>query len=304
MIKYRVKPDVLFCGPESQFDSEFLKLANQYGYEFVRTQTVDPITAELGDSQYILRNRETGQVHCVDKGFKFFFVSDIMKSLIGSNLAIIPTSCWHNLIQPTDTDESADLDTFEPEVSITDDQFRRMAIRACLFMESGCRNATDKHNATNVSGDRGGLTKYGITEKQYPNLDIRNLTYDDAIAIYERDYWPSARADQLPRPLNALVYDLNVTSGPKNAIRILQRAVGSTDDGIWGPKTKQAAWDVCKTTPNMLAAVRLFTEKRIAFYQAIVKNDSSQAKFLNGWINRAVRSQNFAQALLHTLDIL
>ena len=304
MIRYRIKPDVLFSGPESQFDTDYLKEANQYGYEFIRTQAVDPVTAELGDSVYILRDKQTGETYKVGKGYKFFFASDLVKMVTGSNLFIVPDSCWQNLLMPIDADESADLDTFEPEVSITDAQFRRMAIRACLFMESGCRNASDPHSATNVSGDRGGLTKYGITEAQYPNLDIKNLTYDEAIAIYERDYWPSIHADELPRPLNALTYDLNVTSGPKNAIRILQRAVGSTDDGIWGPKTKQASWDACSNTPDMLAAVRLFTEKRIAFYQAIVKNDSTQAKFLNGWINRAVRSQNFAQALLHTLDIL
>lgn len=305
MIKYRMRPNVLFMGAESQFDHDYLKQANYYGYEFYRTQAINPATGELAEgSKYIIKTKNSHEYMVMDGTQKILFAPDIIDNVYGSHLTVVPACIFDNLFEPIDSDESADLDTFEPEVAITDEQFRRGAIRACLFMESGCRNANDPHKATNVSGDRGGLTKYGITEKAYPNLDIRNLTYDDAIAIYERDYWPDAKADQLPRPLNALTYDLNVTSGPRNAMRILQRAVGATDDGLWGPKTKQAAWNACSTTPQMLAACRLFTEKRIAFYQAIVKNDSSQSKFLNGWINRAVRSQNFAQALLHTLDIL
>ncbi len=37
--------------------------------------------------------------------------------------------------------------------------------------------------------DRGGKTNYGISQRQYPDLDIANLTEEQAIAIYRRDYW-------------------------------------------------------------------------------------------------------------------
>jgi hypothetical protein len=37
--------------------------------------------------------------------------------------------------------------------------------------------------------DPGGLTNFGISQRSYPNVDIRNLTADDAKAIYKRDYW-------------------------------------------------------------------------------------------------------------------
>lgn len=29
---------------------------------------------------------------------------------------------------------------------------------------------------TDIAGDRGGATKYGISQAAYPNVDIRNLT--------------------------------------------------------------------------------------------------------------------------------
>ena len=41
----------------------------------------------------------------------------------------------------------------------------------------------------NNPADPGGMTKYGISKRSYPNLDIANLTIDQAKAIYERDFW-------------------------------------------------------------------------------------------------------------------
>ncbi len=41
----------------------------------------------------------------------------------------------------------------------------------------------------NDSSDPGGETKFGISKKAYPNLDIRNLTPELAGAIYKADYW-------------------------------------------------------------------------------------------------------------------
>ena len=37
--------------------------------------------------------------------------------------------------------------------------------------------------------DKGGITNFGISKAQYPNVDIRNLTQDDAVQIYHDDYW-------------------------------------------------------------------------------------------------------------------
>ena len=42
---------------------------------------------------------------------------------------------------------------------------------------------------SNDKYDAGGLTKYGISKRMYPSLDIANLTQEQAVAIYKRDYW-------------------------------------------------------------------------------------------------------------------
>ncbi len=88
--------------------------------------------------------------------------------------------------------------------------------------------------------DPGGETKWGISKAAYPDLDIANLTRDDAKAIYRRDYWDACRCYLLPWPWSLYVFDAAVNQGVKTAIKVLQRTVGVTDDGIIGPKTMAA----------------------------------------------------------------
>jgi lysozyme family protein len=44
-------------------------------------------------------------------------------------------------------------------------------------------------------GDPGGETKYGISKRTYPHLDIKNLTLDDAKWLYSKDYWNLCNCD-------------------------------------------------------------------------------------------------------------
>lgn len=89
--------------------------------------------------------------------------------------------------------------------------------------------------------DPGGLTKYGISQRAYPDLDIRNLTVEQAKAIYRRDYWDKVKGDSLPEGISTLVFDSAVNQGVLRATRMLQRAVGVDADGIIGPRTLAAA---------------------------------------------------------------
>ena len=40
-----------------------------------------------------------------------------------------------------------------------------------------------------VPQDKGGLTKYGISQAAYPKLNIRNLNKESSLEIYTSDYW-------------------------------------------------------------------------------------------------------------------
>lgn len=77
--------------------------------------------------------------------------------------------------------------------------------------------------------DPGGETKYGISKRAYPNVDIKNLTVEQARAIYERDYWQAAGCDQITDPALAfLMFDTAVNQGVFRAKQI----AGITHDPV------------------------------------------------------------------------
>jgi lysozyme family protein len=91
--------------------------------------------------------------------------------------------------------------------------------------------------------DPGGETKYGISKRSYPEVNIAGLTLDEAKAIYRADYWDRVRADELPSELRFLLFDAAVNAGVAQSIKWLQRAVGVRDDGVIGPITLAAIAD-------------------------------------------------------------
>jgi hypothetical protein len=70
--------------------------------------------------------------------------------------------------------------------------------------------------------DSGGETKFGISKKYHPELDIPNLTVEEALSIYYNDYWKKAGCQFLEQPLASCVMNSAVMSGVKRAIGILE----------------------------------------------------------------------------------
>lgn len=101
------------------------------------------------------------------------------------------------------------------------------------------------------NNDPGGETKYGISKRSWPDVDIANLTLEGAKAIYLIAYWDAVRCESLPACMRFAMFDYAVNSGVKQAIKSLQRCVGAVDDGVFGPKTLAAVKDA---DPTRLAA--------------------------------------------------
>ena len=112
-----------------------------------------------------------------------------------------------------------------------------------LGTEAGfTNNPVDPGNWTGGACGKGECrgTKYGISAKAYPEVDIAALTIDQARALYRRDYWDPIAGDALPAALALLVFDSAVNNGSATAIRWLQEAVGAHADGQTGPATLAA----------------------------------------------------------------
>ena len=93
---------------------------------------------------------------------------------------------------------------------------------------------------TNNPADPGGETKFGISKRAYPDLDIASLTREQAAEIYRRDYWDRIKGDELSYPVALITFDSAVNCGVSRAVRWLQQAAGVDQDGIIGPATIRA----------------------------------------------------------------
>jgi len=165
------------------------------------------------------------------------------------------------------------------------------------FMLVGCMDKdVDKiidkviHNEggyNNDALDMGGETKYGITKRFYPELNIEYLTLEKAKQIYHEDYWIPAKVHKLPYNLRYPFFDCVINTGKKRATKILQEAINSQAvvplevDGIIGEKTINAAKGL---SPKRFAAFR------VDFYSKLVAHKPDQKKFYYGWWLRTLET--------------
>jgi lysozyme family protein len=136
--------------------------------------------------------------------------------------------------------------------------------------------------------DPGGLTKYGIALTQHPELGeqgIRNLTREQAAAIYRKSYWDALSLDSVPSYLRLPIFDTAVNMGRQASARLVQSSlikIGRkvAEDGIVGAKTLMAL----KGVSGMEFAVE-FLFQRIESYRRMKKFKV----FGKGWIKRVLR---------------
>lgn len=109
----------------------------------------------------------------------------------------------------------------------------------------------------NDARDPGLETKFGISKRSHPAVDIKSLTLDQAKDIYQREYWLMAHCYEMPERVGHLVFDAAVHHGPVVAIKLLQRALKVPDDGAFGPVTRgQLQARDTNETANLLMAQR------------------------------------------------
>lgn len=97
----------------------------------------------------------------------------------------------------------------------------------------------------NNPSDPGGETKFGISKRSYPKLDIANLTRDDAIALYFTDFWEKFRIGLLPAQIAAKVFNIGVDIYPMPAIICLQRACRACGVAVLGDRRRRRLDAAC-----------------------------------------------------------
>ncbi|MFC2248717.1 glycoside hydrolase family 108 protein [Labrys portucalensis] len=148
--------------------------------------------------------------------------------------------------------------------------------------------------------DPGGATKYGITaatlgawrklgRKAMPP-EVAALTLAEATRILDKQYAQPIRYAELPSPIDYVVFDEAVNSGPVQAIRDLQACVGAKVDGNIGINTLRAVQGV----NDRAALVRKLCTRRLGFMRRL----RTWVTFGRGWTNRVNHVQATALAMI------
>lgn len=150
-----------------------------------------------------------------------------------------------------------------------------------------------------VEGDPGGTTKWGISQRAYPNVDIDTLTREEAIELYRQDYWDAVRGDDIPNQRMAEeVFEMAANAGIPSSVRIAQAATNDvleashrpfqiTVDGVMGPETLHGL----ETVDSMgrvavLAWDGRFNLRQLKYYRNL--DPELVDRFFVGWTRRIV----------------
>ena len=120
----------------------------------------------------------------------------------------------------------------------------------------------------NDPDDPGGETKFGIDKRSHPDVDIRNLTREDATTIYWRDYWVKHGCEWLAGPLGEVFFNACVNCGTGRADKLMTAM--QSPGGAGG-----------------------YLDQQEAFYRRLAAARPALRKFLKGWLSRTVDLRKF-----------
>lgn len=112
---------------------------------------------------------------------------------------------------------------------------------------------------TNDPTDPGGETKFGLSKRANPDLDIKNLTLNRAMERFKARYWTGNLLDSYPWPFSAAAFDSYIQHRPEIAKKMVE--VAKND-------------------------VRALLEARRVFYLGLIAKKPDLAKYKRGWLNR------------------
>jgi len=160
----------------------------------------------------------------------------------------------------------------------------------------------------NDPSDRGGETRYGITEKKARKHGYKgpmcDLSLIFAKAIFKSDYW------QLPKfhlaalhseKIGAKLFDMGVICGVYFASHSLQRALNSLNneekyyldikvDGIIGSRTldRVSRFVTLRGREGIGIMLKILNGLQVSRFMELSEHNKTQERFFYGWINKRI----------------
>jgi len=156
---------------------------------------------------------------------------------------------------------------------------------------------------SNHPDDPGGLTIWGFSQKYYPEIvkELSSLnertSYHVAGDFYHRLFWDKLHCDDIPAPLDCVLFDTAVNVGISRAVKLLQEVLGILGcnievDGIMGPETLDC---INKINDDPLILTLCYIGRRLDYYRTL---DNFKV-FGKGWVRRVADLCWFVVYLAH-----
>lgn len=150
--------------------------------------------------------------------------------------------------------------------------------------------------------DTGGRTCCGVLQRVYdgyrdarglPRQDVWHISDSEINDIYLRQYWQPLQADRLPAGLDLQVFDMGVNAGIGRGAKILQRLVGTVQDGQIGEATIAATYRAAEAR-GLSALIQEYGRMREANYRQF----HTFYHHGDGWLKRNAITTRAAMAMV------
>ena len=140
-------------------------------------------------------------------------------------------------------------------------------------------------------GDGQGLTRFGVGQKAHPELPATFYTMPApgalsiAEGVYRSAYWNRFQGDSVTDDgVASSLLSFSINDGKSREVVMLQKILGLTPDGVFGPQTLAAT---NASTPQTLAAA--LRQAQASFYLSLAPTRPDLAAVLPGLLARARR---------------
>lgn len=142
---------------------------------------------------------------------------------------------------------------------------------------------------TDNPSDPGGATKWGISRRSHPDVDIVSLTEEGAKAIYKCDYWPPWMDSVMDWGVAAELFEQLVNMRPRTAVKIWQRALRYLGadlavDGEFGPVTLRNINDY--SNRMRIPLLKALNGVQFVHFLKLVESGERFKVFSVGWLRR------------------
>ena len=141
----------------------------------------------------------------------------------------------------------------------------------------------------NDKNDLGGCTNKGVTLATFQSYfgkgktatDLKNITDEQWNTIFKKGFWDKWKADDITdQNVANILVDWYWCSG-NYGIKIPQRVLGVTVDGVIGPKSIAAV-----NAKDGKALFKQLKQERLDFIDRICQTRPQNKKYKKGWLNR------------------